>query len=269
MKLIGWAGASLLLLLAVPVAGAETLGAFRCEPREVRGTTGQATTATVLSLPRPTITTRRYALAGRVKYDAVEGQGYLEMWSYFADRGQFFSRTLGAGLLQPLSGSSSWRDFCLPFLITEEDLSPPEKLVLNVVLPGQGTVELDAVVLRQFGENEDPMQVPGQWWDASTAGWIGGVLGSFMGGLGALVGVLSSRARARGVVLNTLRLLLVVGALALVLGLYAFAISQPYAVYYPLLLLGSLTVALGGGLYRQIRNRYVVADGRNIHALEG
>src|SRR5881397_3380422 len=49
---------------------------------------------TVLSIDNPQITAPRYRLTGRVRYDNVEGTGYLEMWNYFPGGGQFFSRTL-------------------------------------------------------------------------------------------------------------------------------------------------------------------------------
>jgi hypothetical protein len=260
MKLLPGLANTVVLLVALPALCAETLGLFTCQPGAVQGTTGQATTVTVLSVNKPAITMRRYALAGRVKYDDVEGQAYLEMWSHFADRGRFFSRTLGAGPMQPLSGSSEWRAFSLPFFIADRGFPPPERLVLNVVLPGGGRVEISPVLLQQSSENEDPTQLPGQWWDSSTAGLLGGVMGSFIGCLGGLIGVLSSRRRARRLVLGTMRLLIVLGAMSLALGLYALAISQPYVVYYPLLLLGFLSVALSGGLYRQIRARYATTE---------
>ena len=41
---------------------------------------GQAATVGVLTLKDPAITTAKYAIVGEVRYDAVEGEGYLEMW---------------------------------------------------------------------------------------------------------------------------------------------------------------------------------------------
>jgi hypothetical protein len=269
MKLLPSAGLTFLLLVALPALGAETLSELTCKPSVVQGTAVEPTTVTVASVAKPAISTRRYALSGRVRYDDVAGQGYLEMWSHFPNRGRFFSRTLGAGPMQPLSGSSGWRTFSLPFVITDKGFPPPEKLVLNVVLPGGGKVEISPVLLQQFGENEDPTQLPGQWWDASTAGLLGGVMGSLIGCLGGLIGVLSARGRARRLVLGTMRLLIILAAMALALGLYALVISQPYVVYYPLLLLGFLSVALSAGLYRQIRARYATTERRKMQTLEG
>jgi hypothetical protein len=237
-----------------------------CQPATVEGAAGRQTTVTVLTVPEPRITARRYALSGQVKYENVEGSGYLEMWSHFPGRGQFFSRSLGVGAMQPLSGSSGWRGFALPFFITDESFPSPEKLVLNVVFPGRGRVELRAVSLNQFGADEDPMQLPGQWWRDETAGVLGGVAGVVLGCLGACLGWLTSRGRAQSSVLATMRLVIVAGILALTLGLYAFAVGQAYAVYYPLLLLGVIVVAVFGGLYRQTRNLYAQRELRKIQA---
>ncbi len=44
---------------------------------------------TVLTIDRPTIKGPRYALTGQVRYDGVEGTGYLELWNYFPNGGQY------------------------------------------------------------------------------------------------------------------------------------------------------------------------------------
>src|SRR5262245_39901377 len=48
----------------------------------------------LLTIERPKITSARYALRGRVRYEGVEGEGYLEMWNQFPNGGRFFSRSL-------------------------------------------------------------------------------------------------------------------------------------------------------------------------------
>ena len=72
-------------------------------------------TLPLLTIERPDIRTKRYALRGRVKYERVAPGGHLEMWSYRPE-GAFFSRTLAqSGPMQGLEGSSGWRPFVLPF----------------------------------------------------------------------------------------------------------------------------------------------------------
>ena len=96
---------------------------------------------TVLTIEQPNVAGPRYVLTGQVRYEGVEGNGYLELWNHFPDGGQYFSRTLAdVGPLMKLQGTSGWRPFTLPFDAT--GAPPPTKLVLNVVLPARGVVFL-------------------------------------------------------------------------------------------------------------------------------
>lgn len=112
--------------------------------------TGQGSAVTVLTIERPSIKGPRYALTGQVRYEGVEGAGYLELWSHFPDGSQYFSRTLGdAGPMMKLQSTSGWRPFTLPFDAT--GAPPPTRLVFNVVLPGRGVVYLGPLRLVESG----------------------------------------------------------------------------------------------------------------------
>src|SRR5690348_9387123 len=67
----------------------------------------------LVTIDHPAVAAPGYAVTGELRYDAVEGQGYLEMWSVFPDSGHFFSRTLApagpGGPLAVLHGDSKWR----------------------------------------------------------------------------------------------------------------------------------------------------------------
>ena len=105
----------------------------------------------VLTILHPPITADVYFLRGEVQYVDVFDAGYLEMWNSFPGGGQYFSRTLGQTPGDPmarLSGSSDWRPFVLPFNATGAS-GHPEKLAVNVVLPGGGTVYLTELQLFQ------------------------------------------------------------------------------------------------------------------------
>jgi len=228
--------------------------------------TGEASTHTVATLTKPPITTSTYAIAGQVRCEGVEGQGYLEVWSHFPDGGRHFSRTMAArGPMGCLKGSAPWRRFVLPFH-AKGGGPAPEKLVLNVVLPGRGRVELGQVALVEYAPGEDPLAQPGQWWGERTGGLIGGLLGASLGLLGAAVGLLAGRGLARGFVLGAMRAGVVVGLVALAVGIVAVVQSQPYAVYYPLLLVGLLCLVLPLGLLRTIRRRYEQLEFRKMEA---
>ena len=130
---------------------------------KVANATAKKATVHVVTIEEPPITTDKYALTGRVRCDGVQGEGYLEMWNVFDGGKAFFSRTLGKrGPLKSLAGTSGWRRFVLPFY-SKKGLSPPRKLVVNVVLPGRGTVVLGPLRLVQYEGREDPLAVPGQW----------------------------------------------------------------------------------------------------------
>jgi hypothetical protein len=220
----------------------------------------------LFELPATGISRPRFAIAGRVRYDGVEGTGYLEMWSTFPGEGRFFSRTLApGGPMKSLSGSSPWRDFVIPFDAAGASTAP-ESLAVNVVLPGRGTVQLGALRLLQYPQGEDPLAAPAAWWGPRTAGLVGAVGGSLVGLLGAVIGLLASRGRGRALVLALARGLAVIGAAALVLAVAGLVRAQPYEVVYPLFLLGALGVALPAFLTPVLRRRYEEAELRRIAA---
>ncbi len=232
----------------------------------VENPTGETLVATVLTLQRPSLTEPSFALSGRVRCEGVEGKGYLELWSHYADGGRYYSRTLaGRGPLAALEGTSGWRRFVVPFR-AKDGTPAPERLVLHVVLPGRGRVVLGPVRLEQFAAGEDPLSSAGAWWGERMGGLVGGGLGALLGLLGAVLGFLGGRGRARGFVLVTLRAVPVVGAALLVAGVVAVVAGQGFAVYYPFLLAGLLSVVLPLGLYRVMRRRYEALELRRMEA---
>ena len=105
---------------------------------------------TLFKMENPPIQSAAYAVLGEIKYDNVQGSGYLEMWNYFPPvspglpEGQYFSRTLGeagSGPMGRISGTASWRPFALPFDRTGLT-NLPTRLEINIFLPGRGVVWL-------------------------------------------------------------------------------------------------------------------------------
>jgi hypothetical protein len=230
---------------------------------KVENTRSVPVSVTVWTLDRPPVAGPRYAVTGQVRYDAVEAPSYLEMWNLFPNGGQYFTRTLGeSGAMQKLVGSSGWRSFALPFDAT--GAPPPNRLVLNVVLAGRGRVELGPLTLVDQGAGR--ADGPGAAWTDRAGGLIGGLGGALIGCLGALVGVLTSLGRARRLAMALTLGLIVVGAISLVGGLIALAGAQPYAVFYPLLLIGVLSSAVPLGLLPTIRRRYAEIELRMMRA---
>jgi hypothetical protein len=226
-----------------------------------------AVTLPLATIERPAIRTARYALRGRVRYEGVAPGSYLEMWSHLPE-GAFFSRSLAqSGPLRRLEGSSGWRTFVLPFF-NREGGPPPDRLVLNLVLTGAGTVDIGPLELVQLAAGEDPLAGAVAWWSGRQAGLFGAVAGSTLGILGALIGWLGSAGRGRRFVLWTLTAIGWLGVIALGLGAGAYLRGQPYEVYYPLALLGSISTALGFSLPRALSKRYDDLELRRMRALD-
>ncbi len=135
----------------------------RFETLQVENLRSEPRSVTVLVLNQPRVTSSRYALRGQVRSEQMEGTGYLEMWSFLTGGGRYFSRTLaGSGPLASLTGTSAWRPFLLPFDANEQ--GRPERLIVNVVFAGRGTVFLSPLELVQYSVSEDPLTPAGAWW---------------------------------------------------------------------------------------------------------
>jgi hypothetical protein len=97
----------------------------------------------IWTINHPKLNEKAYVLRGKVKYSGVHSAGYIEMWNHFPKpkEGAYFSRTMSeTGAMGKLLGDSPWRDFELPFMISDETFPSPSKLQLNVFLPTSGTV---------------------------------------------------------------------------------------------------------------------------------
>lgn len=231
----------------------------------------------LLQITNPPISKMLYAIAGEIKYEGVKGDGFLEMWNCYppAKPGMFenkyFSRTLGeSGELGKITGTSSWRAFTLPFDRTGST-AKPTRLEINLILPGQGTVYLGPIKLVEY-EGDLGLQKPGgagsAWWSDRAAGWIGGIGGSVLGCLGSILAVLAAKGRCRGFVVWTSLALIVMGIMAFVVGVAAVVIGQPYAVWFPLLLIGFLLLSILPFRLRQYQKGYEDLEMRRMAAMD-
>jgi hypothetical protein len=110
------------------------------------------------------------------------------------------------------------------------------------------------------------------WWTDQTAGWIGGIAGSscglFGGLVGAIGGVFAPRARFKRLIYGLMAFAVAVGLVSLAGGLVALAVHQPYAVCYPLVLIGGIHIAVYGGVWPSIRKRYCQGEVRRLETEE-
>jgi hypothetical protein len=70
----------------------------------------------------------------------LEGGAFLEMWVQVGG-GQYFSK----GMNDPVTGKSDWKTIQTPFMLQKGQ--QPEKVTLNVVINGKGTIWIDDMVL--------------------------------------------------------------------------------------------------------------------------
>ena len=264
-----------LLLFSVSLQAEQKVNAttFFEEPVTITAVPGKQRHEIVV-LPGPGINSPVYALKGRVRYENVEGDGFLQMDNHFGEMGTFFTKSLApSGPLGRISGSSDWRPFVLPFYASNGDQSGgappiPRELTLSLFLPGSGSVSISDVDLYQYASGEDPLQQAGQWFSNRSAALGGGIGGGLLGLWGALIGILSSRGKARGFVLGSANALLIIGIASLVGGVIAFASAQPYAVYYPLLLIGIILVVVFGKMRGNLSARYEQLELKKMQSMD-
>src|SRR5438552_7655693 len=129
--------------------GADTLLIKHTEPKPA--------SIALWKVESPGVTTKFYALRGKLRYKNVDGTGYLETWNEFPEQCQpnirAFSRSLAEyGPFGKLSGTSDWRDVFIPFN-AEGTKQPLAKLELNLVLAGAGEVEITDLQLIEFADS--------------------------------------------------------------------------------------------------------------------
>jgi len=273
------------LLLASLSLAEEQLGAerFADEPLTVTAAPGTQNYSLV-EIAAPNISSAVYALQGKIRYENVEGDGYLQLDNHFGAGEVFHTRSVAPmGPLGKVSGSSDWRQFVLPFNASGRDPGEsqfPEKLSLRLHLPGNGTVSISNVVLHQFASGEDPLLLSGNrggqlsghspehWFSSRTSGLLGGIGGGVLGLWGALIGILAGRGKARGFVLGSTNALLVIALASIVTGVVAMTSGQPYAVYYPLLLIGVIIGIVIGFLRGRVSNRYEQLELKRMQSMD-
>lgn len=70
----------------------------------------------------------------------LDGSAFLEMWVQVGD-GQYFSK----GMNDPVKAKSDWKSVQTPFMFQKGQR--PEKVTLNLVINGKGTIWIDDIVL--------------------------------------------------------------------------------------------------------------------------
>lgn len=229
-------------------------GGTRFESLRVTNPDGVTRTIPLFEIDEPGLKIPRYVICGEVSGEGIEGKAYLEMWSFFSGGERYFSRTLAeVGPMGSLSGTFGFRPFNLPF--TAKPGMMPEKLAVNVAFQGRGTVSLGNLLLLEL-DSEEYFLPTGAWLTPRQISLFGGIGGSVLGLLGALVGVLASRGQARALVFALLKGMFAFGAVALLAAAVGVWLPQPPMLLYTLLLFGLLCTVLPASLLGKVRRQY-------------
>lgn len=105
----------------------------------VRITTDWPTTICLAEVDGLEVENVRLVYRARVKSD-LDGSAFLEMWAHVAG-GRYFSR----GMDSTVGQKSDWTTLSTPFIFQRGQ--KPDRLTLNVVIDGRGSVWVDDIVL--------------------------------------------------------------------------------------------------------------------------
>ncbi|EEF60652.1 hypothetical protein [Pedosphaera parvula] len=260
--------------LASQIHGAAVVTIDGRQALKIENTNDAPLQLTLLNIEHPPITQKIYSLPGEIRYDNVKGDGFLELWNYFSSPGQpearYFSRTLGDdGPMKKISGTSSWREFSLPFNSTGTS-NPPTRLQFNLYLPGRGTVYLGPVKLAQYSNSNltAALTPSNAWWSDRTAGLVGGYGGGFIGILCSICALLAYKGKARAFVTSVLLVLSGFGGVLATLACLALIQHQPYAVWFPLTLGALLLRGICPYRLRTFQKQYNDLELRRIASLD-
>ena len=106
------------------------------------------------------------------------------------------------------------------------------------------------------------------WWSETDAGWIGGGVGGTVGLLGAAFGITAGLGRARRFLLHATLALALLGVAILLVGLVAYAVGQPYHVYYVPQLIGGVMAFVFGFNYPIIKRRNEQMEMQQMAAMD-
>lgn len=106
------------------------------------------------------------------------------------------------------------------------------------------------------------------WWSETGSGWVGGILGSTVGIIGGILGTLAGLGTAKRVVVYGAIAMICFGVILLLAGIAAVVSGQPYHVYFPLLLTGSISALVFGLNLPTIRRRYEQQELQRMSAMD-
>ncbi len=223
--------------------------------------------APILTITNPPISKEWFAVFCRIKYENVvrsneKGNSQMQMSEDYSAGS--FAQTF------EFYGTSDWTDCILEGSLSGAYTKVP-KLEISLALPGHGTVYLRNLQLIEYDKGDLPVfaaTASRAWWPERTAGLLGGIAGSVIGCCGGLIGCLTGIGKGRRFVMGMTRTFIALGIVLIIAGSIAVMLQQPYAVYYPMLLLGVILTVVCGTNLRGIRQRYDDLEIRRMTSMD-
>jgi len=221
----------------------------------------------LLKISDPSVIKKANLLYGEMKYENVHGNAITSSSSELkllsrippaASGGDEHTENQSAFL----EGTSNWQPY--RFIIVGHRTfagvpTGPTQLEVHLLLAGSGTVYLRPIKL---------LGLTGSWWSPQQVGLIGGIGGSVIGCVGALLGLLASKGKARNFVLTSMKIFIVLGILLTIAGFVAVVLKQPYAVWYALLLPGVILTLVFSLNLPSIQRRYDELEIRRMTSID-
>ncbi len=209
----------------------------------------------VMTVDQPGVTRPCFALRLRAQGRRIDEPVVLRMDTWLPDGGPYFSRTAGdSGPMRPLTDEAP-RRIALPMTLSGD--ARPTRIALSVVFDGAGEVVLGPPELIEASHPAVLTSPEGAWWSSRAGGLIGGIGGGAFGLFCGVLGLLSGLGRGREPMMKVMLALCLLGVATAGVGVLALILGQPYAVWFPLVLLGGLVAVVCGGmrpiLYRSRR----------------
>lgn len=218
---------------------------------------GQSANVPLGVFPIEGMESETYALQLLVDHNLSGSPAYFEMWTSLNSGGQFFSKTLATrGLMAHLDGVVTDRDVLIPASL-EGSSETASKCSLAIVLPSGGQVTIRKARMLDLPAGLSIVtSVPGQWFPS----WFGGVLGGVFGVIAGCLGSFYAYSCRSGMMWSTMQyfpiVLGVVGGVVLLAGVAALVVRQPYHVWYPLMLLGVIALAVAPAIRWQTQRQF-------------
>jgi hypothetical protein len=235
---------------------------------KIENTNGESLEISLLTITNSSLLQKANSIEWEMKYDLHQStNSHVRFGMDWRTNEKFHPQVMGGDNITNNGGgfsftdaSRNWDKYHLQIMRAPYDnLTRPDELECKLFLRISGIVYLRPIKLLGVASN---------WWSPQQIGLIGGIGGSVIGCFGALLGLLASKGKARNFVLATMKMFIALGILLTIAGFVAVVSSQPYAVWYALLLPGVILTLVFSLNLPSIQRRYDELEIRRMTSVD-